>query len=80
MINPLNTELNPISHLLALTVGHHFVHVSRIRVKEWKRMSEIATACNYTHIDKAYRFTAYRNVHITSLYVYGLQEYTLIFG
>jgi len=32
-INPLNTELNPICHLLALLGAHHFLHVSRIRVK-----------------------------------------------
>ena len=32
MINPLNAELNPICHLLAL-LGAHFLHVSRIRVK-----------------------------------------------
>jgi len=31
-VNPLNTELNPICHLLAL-LGVHFLHVSRIRVK-----------------------------------------------
>ena len=31
-INPLNPELNPIWHLLAL-LGVHFLHVSRIRVK-----------------------------------------------
>jgi hypothetical protein len=31
-INPLNAELNPIRHLLALAGAHHFVHVSRIRV------------------------------------------------
>ena len=31
-INPLNTELNPICYLLAL-LAHHFLHVSRIRVK-----------------------------------------------
>ena len=30
--NPLNAELNPICYLLALLV-HHFLHVSRIRVK-----------------------------------------------
>jgi hypothetical protein len=30
--NPLNAELNPIRHLLALAGAHHFVHVSRIRV------------------------------------------------
>ena len=31
-INPLNTELNPICYLLAL-LAHHFLHLSRIRVK-----------------------------------------------
>ena len=32
-INPLNTKLNPICYLLALLGAHHFLHVSRIRVK-----------------------------------------------
>ena len=31
-LNPLNAELNPIRHLLALAGGHHFVHVSRVNV------------------------------------------------
>jgi len=31
-INPLNAELNPTCYLLAL-LAHHFLHVSRIRVK-----------------------------------------------
>ena len=31
-INPLNAELNPICHLLALLGAHHFLHVSRIWV------------------------------------------------
>jgi len=31
-INPLNAELNPICYMLAL-LPHHFLHVSRIRVK-----------------------------------------------
>jgi hypothetical protein len=30
--NPLNAELNPICHLLALLGAHHILHVSRIRV------------------------------------------------
>ena len=30
--NPLNPELNPICYLLAL-LAHHFLHVSRVRVK-----------------------------------------------
>ena len=32
-INPLKAELNLIRHLLALAGAHHFVHVSRARVK-----------------------------------------------
>jgi len=34
MFNPLNAELNPICHLLALLGAHHILHVSRIRVKK----------------------------------------------
>ena len=32
LVNPLNTDLNPICHLLALLGAHHILHVSRIRV------------------------------------------------
>jgi hypothetical protein len=32
-INPLNTELNPICHLLALLGTHHIFHISGLRVK-----------------------------------------------
>ena len=34
-LNPLNAELNPIRHLLALVGARHFVHVSRVRVNIW---------------------------------------------
>jgi len=30
--NPLNAELNPICHLLALLGAHHIFHISRLRV------------------------------------------------
>jgi len=33
VFNPLNPELNPICYLLALLGAHHFLNVSRIRVK-----------------------------------------------
>ena len=33
MINPLNAELNPICHLLALLGAHYIFHVSGLRVK-----------------------------------------------
>ena len=32
-VNPLKPELTPICYLLALLGAHHFLHVSRIRVK-----------------------------------------------
>jgi hypothetical protein len=32
-INPLNAELNPICHLLALLGARHILHVSGVRVK-----------------------------------------------
>jgi len=32
-INPLNAELNPICHLLAILGTHHIFHFSRVRVK-----------------------------------------------
>ena len=34
IINPLNAELNPVRHLLALEGARHIVHVSRIRVND----------------------------------------------
>jgi hypothetical protein len=33
ILNPLNAELNPICHLLALLGAHHILHVSWVRVK-----------------------------------------------
>jgi len=32
-VNPLKPELNPIGYFLALLGAHHFLHISRIRVK-----------------------------------------------
>jgi hypothetical protein len=40
MFNPLNPELNPIRHLLALTGARHFVDVSRIRIKTMEGVTE----------------------------------------
>jgi hypothetical protein len=34
LINPLNAELNPMCHLLALLGAHHILHVSKIRVNK----------------------------------------------
>ena len=37
--NPLNAELNPICHLLALLRARHILHISRIRVKQSTKKS-----------------------------------------
>jgi hypothetical protein len=34
LFNPLNAELNPNCHFLALLGAHHILHVSWIRVKQ----------------------------------------------
>ena len=52
-INPLNGELNPICHLLALIGAHHILHVSRIRVND-ERMSWVAICLRYEVKNFAY--------------------------
>ena len=37
-LNPLNPELNPIFHFLALLGAHHILHVSRVRVKKFRNL------------------------------------------
>ena len=44
--NPLNAELNPICHLLALLGGANIVVVSRLRVK-WTRPFQGKTKCGF---------------------------------
>ena len=43
-INPLNAELNPICHLLALLGGATIVVVSGLRVKDYKKSA--TKVCN----------------------------------
>ena len=47
-INPLNTKLNPICHLLALLGARHILHVSRIRVKYVQIMWHLQTSIQLT--------------------------------
>jgi len=44
--NPLNAELNPICHLLALLGAHPILHVSRIRVN-WAIILQYFSILNY---------------------------------
>ena len=36
-INPLNAELNPMCHMLAILGAHHIFHISGLRVKQKKK-------------------------------------------
>jgi len=49
LINLLNTELNPICHLLALFGAHHIFHVSGVRVKHTDEFMN-ASFCLYTNV------------------------------
>jgi hypothetical protein len=49
MIKPLNAELNPTCHLLALLEAHHILHISSIRVNihlESNTKSQSSNYCN----------------------------------
>ena len=46
--NPLNAELNPVRHLLALVEARHIVHVSRIRVKSHPPFASIGRSSPYS--------------------------------
>ena len=52
-LNPLNPELNPICYLLAL-LAHHFLHVSRIRVKSLTLRLLMSYIYIYIYIWSAY--------------------------
>jgi len=46
LIKPLNAQLNPICHLLALLGSHHILHVNRIRVKKTHNNRIKVKTCN----------------------------------
>jgi hypothetical protein len=59
LVNPLNAELNPIRHLLALAGARHFVHVSRIRVNPLnaelnpiRHLLALAGARHFVHVSR----------------------------
>jgi hypothetical protein len=43
--NPLNTDLNPICHLLVLLGAHHILHVGRIRVNWSLLIARLTSVC-----------------------------------
>ena len=75
LINPLNAELNPICHLLALLGAHHILHVGRIRVKCLYEMHG-ATMKNVKRIMYYFRFTLFHVLYSslsqrTEMYFYN---------
>jgi hypothetical protein len=54
-INPLNVELNPICHLLALLGAHHILHISRIRINN-VRQTDIHTVEQQVPEPSAFEF------------------------
>ena len=54
VLTPLNVELNPICHLLALLGAHHILHVSRIRVNRYRWVVSI-TPWSFSPLEKNVR-------------------------
>ena len=65
-INPLNAELNPICHLLALLGGATIVVISRLRVKARDARRITAAEMKYMRRTAGYTWTDYKtNTQIT---------------
>jgi hypothetical protein len=63
MFNPLNAELNPICHLLALLGAHYILHISRIRVNGYfEILSSLVSPSKHHATDHS------RHVHLSVLY------------
>jgi len=58
--NPLNAELNPICHLLALLGAHHNLHVSRVSVKTRDARRITAAEMKYLRRTAGYTWTGYK--------------------
>ena len=61
VINPLNTKLNSICYLLAL-LDHHFLHVSRIRVKSLT----LRLLMSYIYIYMTFQLRSYLNKKVAA--------------
>ena len=67
--NPLNAKLNPICYLLALLGVHHFLHVSRIRVKSLTLRLLMSYIHTYIH--------THTHTH-THIYIYIYMEHLFL--
>jgi len=70
VINPLNAELNPICHLLALLGSHPILHIGRIWVKLYKQLYEQAFILQTNR-----KTTIIQNILIKELSVMPMQTY-----
>ena len=62
--NPLNPELNPICYVLALLGAHHFLHVSRIRVKSltFRRLMSYIYGAPILDVSRSHTTTQHKSV------------------
>jgi hypothetical protein len=54
-VNPLNSQFDPICHLLALLGAHHILHVSRIRIKQqpdWGSGRHVEVSLSHTPLGR----------------------------
>ena len=68
-INPLNAELNPICHLLALLGAHHIFHVSGLRANQLSFATEtlcFVRASNYIFLILHRRVFAFEFLNVRS--------------
>ena len=73
-INPLNAELNPTCHLLALLGAHHIFHVSGIRVN-----GTLIFYIDFRKIFKKSNFTKIRPVGVKLFHKDGQTDMTKLF-
>ena len=73
-INPLNPELNPICYLLAL-LAHHFLHVSRIRVKSLTLKLLMSYIYIYIYRNELHVIKNYNGLHLKfKLFLFDFNE------
>jgi len=82
VFNPLNAELNPICHLLAL-LAHLIFHVSRIKVKidllKCCYLARKTLILTYTYIyifsGRVHEITALNSIVLITIYLYMLRAF-----
>ena len=71
-INPLNPKLNPICYLLAL-LAHHFLHLSRIRVKSF--ILRLLMSYSYIYIYVYIYIYDISSLRVNQIYTVSLKIY-----